>query len=446
MPFVPHTPEERAEMLTRVGAEAIEDFFECVPESARASALELPAAFDEAGARRLAEELASANPARELLCFAGAGAYDHYIPAAVEQIASLRPFLTSYTPYQAEASQGVLQATFEYQTMVASLTGLDVSNASLYDGSTALWETAKLAAAATRRKRVLADRSLNPTYRACLRTYLSASGMELVELDYAPNGGVNAEALGSALDDDAAAVVAQYPNFFGRVDDLSTLGRACAETGAVLIVCADLLALAALKPPGEMGAELACGSGQSLGLPLSFGGPHFGYIAAKEKHVRRLPGRVVGETTDRSGRRAFVLTLQTREQHIRRSRAASNICTNAAHSALRACAYLTLVGPEGLGRAARGSYLNARSLAEELSALPGVRLRFDGMFFREFVMTVPGDANELLARLARKGILGGVALGRWYEELGDSILVCATEKRTPDELARYVAAAKEALP
>ncbi|MHC4916649.1 MAG: aminomethyl-transferring glycine dehydrogenase subunit GcvPA [Planctomycetota bacterium] len=435
MPFIPHTEAETADMLRAAGAESLPDLFAHLPEDLKLqSDLQLPPALSEAELARRAAELAGANcdPGR-LTLFVGAGAYDHYCPAVVAELAHRPEFYTAYTPYQPEVSQGLLQSIFEYQTMIASLCALDVANASLYEGATAVYEAALLAVRATRRNRILVDGALNPRYRALLRAYASNMEMAVEEVPHSA-GASDLDGLAAKLDAGTAAAVVASPNFFGRVCDTSELAAKLHANKSLLIACANPLALAVVKPPGEMGADVACGDAQPLGLALGGGGPHLGFIAATDRLARKLPGRLVGQTVDGEGRRGFVLTLQAREQHIRREKATSNICSNQALCALQAGIFLASVGREGLREAAMQCLAKTAFARGKLAALPGCSLPFDGPGFHEFVLKLPVGAEDAFKKLLRRGIAPGLPLGRFFPDLAECLLVCVTEKRTRGEI------------
>jgi glycine dehydrogenase subunit 1 len=379
------------------------------------------------------------------VCFLGGGCYDHFIPAVVDHLAARGEFYTAYTPYQPEASQGTLQATFEYQTLMTQLTGLDVSNASLYDGGSATAEAVLMALSITRRfGQVLVAESVHPEYRQVLATFLAHLQPQLVTVP-APGGQVVPGAFSAVLNDQTAAVVFQYPNFFGQLEDARAIAEAAHARGAVAIVIVDPISLGLLNRPGDYGADIVVAEGQSLGNPLAFGGPNLGIMVCREEYVRRMPGRIVGQTTDRRGKRCWVLTLQTREQHIRREKATSNICTNQGLLALRASIYLAVMGPKGLRQAAELSARKAHYAAEQLAAVPGLSLAFPGPFFKEFVIRSRHDPNRVLAEVGRLGYHGGIDLGRWYPGLADCILVAVTEKRTKDEIDGLAKAYNEAI-
>jgi glycine dehydrogenase subunit 1 len=422
-------------MLAVIGVDSIDELFAHIPPELRAAKMpDLPGPMSEEEVSRAMSALASKNADTEKrLCFLGMGAYDHHIPAVVDAMASRGEFFTAYTPYQPEISQGGLQAIFEYQTMMASLAGLDVSNASLYDGATAIYEAVIMATRAAKRDRVVVCGAVNPLRRSALEAY--ARNLDLV-LTHVPHlaGRTDEGAVRSVLDDRTVAVVVQYPNVFGAVQDFTDLARAAHERGALLIVDAYPIALGLLKSPGAMGADIACGEAQSLGIPLQFGGPYLGYLACRKERVRLLPGRLVGRTTDAAGKPGFVLTLQTREQHIRRAKATSNICSNEALMALRACVFLTCLGPAGLREMALLNHQKAEYCKKALSAVPGCSLCFDAPTFNEFALRLPRPAKEAAARLADRGIAAGAPLGEWFPGLDRVLLVAVTERRTREDI------------
>ena len=435
MSYVPHTSDEIRLMLEHVGATSIEALFEGVPASLRARAeLKLPPTLGERSLLEYLQSLAARNRSLARVSgFLGAGSYHHFIPTVVDAIASRSEFATAYTPYQAEVSQGTLQAIFEYQTLMCQLTGLDVANASLYDGASATAEAVLLALRATRRRRVYLSRGLHPHYAQVVRTYLHELEAEIEELPLGEDGRTKP---GAPLED-AAAVVVQYPNFFGCVEPVERLAEAGHEAGALLIsTTAEPLALALLRPPGELGADVACGEGQSFGVPVSFGGPSVGFLAARGKLVRQLPGRLIGETVDVQGRRGFVMTLTTREQHIRRERATSNICTNQALCALRVTIYLALLGRRGLRELAEAN-LALSCYAKQRLKTAGLRLVHSAPTFNEFVVEVPGIAERYSAILER-GLLPGVMLEAYDPERRDQLLICTTEMNRREEIDRLV--------
>lgn len=450
MAYIANTPEDVRVMLDTIGLDSLDQLFDMIPPEFR---LERPLAIPEAiGEVELTSHigtLLSRNLGADVRpCFLGAGCYDHFIPAVVDSLASRGEFYTAYTPYQPEASQGTLQATFEYQTLIAELTGMDVSNASLYDGGSAVAEATLMALTATGRfGRIVVAGSVHPEYRQILATALANLEPELVTVP-ARSGRVDPAAIAEAITDDTAAVVIQYPNLFGQLEDVESLVDAAHLEGALAIVSVDPISLGLLRRPGDYGADIVVAEGQGLGNPMSYGGPYLGIMACREEFVRKMPGRIVGQTTDKTGKRCWVLTLQTREQHIRREKATSNICTNQGLLALRASIYLAFVGPSGLTQAAELSTRKAHYAAEQLATVPGLSIAFDGPFFKEFVVRSKTDPVALLGEVGRLGFHGGVALGRWYPDLADAILVAVTEKRTKaeiDGLARAYAVSIETL-
>jgi len=425
MDFTPHTEAEIAEMLQVIGVRSLADLFGPVPQGHLVQGLmDLPGPETEAEVMAHMEELAQRNTAAP--CFIGAGAYDHYIPAAVHHLIERGEFLTSYTPYQPEYAQGTLMAQFEYQTMVASLLGMDVANASMYEAGTALAEACLMACRHTRRPRVLVARAVHPEYRAVLKTYVGQSAV--TEIPFGPDGATDQAAL--ALSDDVACVVIQSPNFFGVVEDLAAFAKTAHHAGALLIATfSEPLAFGLLEPPGSCGADVAAGEGQSLGLPLAFGGPYIGLFAVKSEFVKAMPGRLVGMARDANGKRCFTLTLAAREQHIRRERASSNICTNEGLCAVAVAIYLSLLGRDGLPRLAAYNHHRAERLKAALMGI-GLHPVFSGPTFNEFVVRVPSSAAAVADAAAMAGVLAGFPLGRAYPELDDCLLVTVTEKRT----------------
>jgi glycine dehydrogenase subunit 1 len=450
MAYILNTPDDERAMLAAVGLDSIEQLFEVVPGEFRLRRpLAIPPALSELELTAHLGELAARNAGAEARpCFLGGGAYDHFVPAAVDALASRGEFYTAYTPYQPEASQGTLQAIFEYQTLVAQLTGMDVANASLYDGGSAVAEAVLMALAATRRAgRVVLAGAVHPEYRRIVATYLANFDTELVEVP-AQKGRTSPESVVAQVNDETAAVVLQQPNFFGQIEDIRPLVEAARSRGALAIVSVDPISLGLLERPGSYGVDIVTAEGQSLGNPLAYGGPYLGILACREEFLRKMPGRLVGQTTDRRGKRCWVLTLQTREQHIRREKATSNICTNQGLLALRASIYLALMGPTGLRRAAELSARKAHYAAERLAGVPGLSPAFEGPFFKEFVVRTEGDPAAVLAEVGRLGFHGGIALGRWFPDLADGILVAVTEKRTRaeiDALANAYAATDRAM-
>ncbi len=452
MPFVPHTEEEIREMLEVIGVQRIEALFSEIPPELRAPSMEgmLPKALNEMEIGRLMRERAAQDG--QPLCFVGAGAYEHHVPAAVWEIATRGEFYTAYTPYQAEASQGTLQLLYEYQTMMASLTGMEISNASLYDGASALAEAVLMAVRANRRsksKRVLIPATVHPVYRKVVRTIVTHQGIEVVEVPYCTAcGNVVPDSLAQYSEGDYAALVVPQPNFFGVLEEVDRLTDWAHTNGTLVIGLINPIAAAILAPPGEWGetgADIACGEGQPLGIPLSSGGPYFGFLCCRESLVRQMPGRIVGRTVDLDGKPGFTLTLQAREQHIRRSKATSNICTNQGLMTTAATLYLSLLGPEGLERVASACHDNTRRLLEKVVAIEGVEPLFDREFFHEVVLRVDLPVDQLLERLAGHQLLAGHSLAEDYPELGDAFLLCCTETKTEADLERFATLLRETM-
>ncbi len=437
MPYFLNNADDQKAMLKSIGVESIDDLFAMVPQELRLGrSLKVSPALGELELTSHMNELAAKNdPAGSGICFLGGGSYDHFVPAVVDYIASRSEFVTSYTPYQPEVSQGNLQALFEYQTLIAQLTGMDYSNSSLYDGGSAAAEAVLMAMSITRRPgRVLVARSVHPDYRQILATYLANLDVELVTLD-TPGGTLDPETLRVTVNDKTACLLLQQPNFFGCVEKIETLAKIVHEAGASLVASVDPISLGLLKRPGDAGADIVVAEGQSLGTPMQFGGPYLGILACREQFLRRMPGRLVGQTVDRRGRRCWVLTLQTREQHIRRDKATSNICTNQALLAVRAAIYLATMGPTGLADVANLCLQKAHYAAASLTTSPRLQLAFQQPMFKEFVVQVTdGRVDELLAKAQAAGIFAGLPLGRWYPELKDCLLVAITEKRTKAEI------------
>ncbi|MET0092899.1 MAG: aminomethyl-transferring glycine dehydrogenase subunit GcvPA [Sedimenticola sp.] len=440
MPFIPHTEEEVSEMLATIGASDIESLFDEIPENLKCGELvTVPPAMSEMEIGQLmgARALEDSRP----VCFIGAGAYDHHVPAAVWQVATRGEFYSAYTPYQAEASQGTLQLLYEFQSMMTALTAMDVSNASLYDGASALAEAVLMAVRGNRKsksKRVLVPRSLNPTYRRVVDNIVRNQQIELVEVPYdEASGATDMAALAAYAGEDITALVIPQPNFFGVLEDVDALTDWAKENKAVSIAVVNPIAQSVLQPAGEWGSEgadICCGEGQPLGAPLSSGGPYFGFLCCKQALVRQMPGRIIGRTVDLDGKEGFALTLQAREQHIRRSKATSNICTNQGLMVTAATIHMALMGSEGLERVAAASHKNTAKLVEKVSAIQGVELVFNNPYFHEVVVRLPVPVKEVLQSLAAQNVLGGFDLSRDYPELGDAVVICATEKRTDGEI------------
>ena len=442
MDFVPMTAAERRAMLERIGVRDVEELFADIPEPARLRRpLDLPPPLSEAELLRHLRELAERNAhVQRYPSFLGAGAYDHLIPTVVQHVISLPEFYTAYTPYQAEVSQGTLQAIFEFQTLICQLTAMEVANASMYDGASAAAEAALAATAITGRRRVVVSEAVHPEYRQVMATYLGNQG---IGLETAPwdQGLTDLQALARRLDAETAAVVMQQPNFFGCLDEMAQAAELAHRAGALLVAVVDPISLGLLAPPGDYGADFAVGEAQALGNPLSYGGPYVGFFAARRQHIRRMPGRIVGLARDVEGRRAFALVLQTREQHIRRERATSNICTNQGLNALAATVYLAALGREGIREVAEACLQKAHYAHQQLSRLPGVAAPWPAPFFKEFVLAFDVDPRTVVRRLWEEhGILGGLPLGRFYPQLASASLWCVTEARTRDEIDRLAAA------
>ena len=447
MRYLPLTDRDRAEMLAAIGVGSIEALFADVPQSARRDGLvDLPKAMGELEVERTVSRMASQNVAAgSVPFFVGGGAYRHHIPAAVDHLVQRGEFLTSYTPYQPELAQGTLQYLFEFQTQVALLTGMEVANASLYDGATACAEAVMMANRLTRRRKVVVSGALHPHYREVCETYARFVGFELGALDPATADG---EDLTRLVDRDTSCVVVQNPGFFGDIRDYSDLARTCHDAGALLVVVVtEILSLGSIVPPGDMGADIVAAEGQSLGNALNFGGPHLGLLASRDKFVRQMPGRLVGQTVDADGRRGWVLTLSTREQHIRREKATSNICTNSGLCALAFTIHLALLGETGLTRLARLNHAAAVALVERLERIPDVRV-LNAAFFNEFALRLPRPAAAVVDALAAKGVLAGIPVSRFYPnctELSEILLVAATEMVTTEDLDSFEQELKEAL-
>ena len=444
MAYIPHTDLQRAGMLARLGAASIRDLFaQQIPEGLLLDeSLPLPSGASEIELRRHFQDLCSRNrPAGSVACFLGAGIYDHYVPSVVPTIILRGEFHTAYTPYQPEMSQGTLQAIFEFQTMIAGFTGMDVANASMYDGATALAEAVILACGATNRDEVLLA-GVHPAWERVIRTYVEGLRIR-VRVAPMPDGCVDRSWLVDALGKDTGAIAVQNPTFFGTLEDLQELGRLAHTQGALLVTAANPMTLGLLASPGSQGADVVVGEGQPLGLGMNLGGPLLGIFAARKQFLRQVPGRLVSQTTDREGRTGYVLTLQTREQHIRRERATSNICTNQGLMMLAATVYLGFMGRHGLGEVARQCLQKAHYAADRLATLPGYRLRFAAPFFHEFVLQCPGDAAEIAERLRDRGILAGLPLGKEYPDLADCLLIAVTEKRTRAEIDSLASVLRE---
>ncbi|MFW6093047.1 MAG: aminomethyl-transferring glycine dehydrogenase subunit GcvPA [Pseudomonadota bacterium] len=448
MPFIPHTAAEERLMLSEIGVDSIETLFDEIPPAMRAGVLrQVPHGVSEMEMLRDLTARAARDDAG--VCFAGAGCYDHHVPAAVWDLTARGEFMTAYTPYQAEASQGTLQLIYEFQTMMATLTGLDVANASVYDGASGLAEAVLMAVRANRKARsrtVLVPETVHPHYRETARNIVRNQGVELVSVPMDADGRLSRAALDEW--DHAVALVLQHPNYFGALEDVDTLTDWAHERGALVIGVVNPLSLAVLEPPGNWGAagaDIACGDGQPFGIPMSSGGPSFGFMCCRRAHVRQMPGRIIGRTVDLEGRSGYTLTLQAREQHIRRGKATSNICTNQGLLVTAATIHLSLLGAEGISAVARASAANTRRLVERLTAIDGVSRHFAAPYFHEAVIDLPRDAAAVVDDLLERGVFAGVPLGEHFPELSQSLLVCATEKRTEAEIDGYANALEEVL-
>lgn len=436
-PYLPHTSSERKALMEKIGIESIDELFADISEDAKFNRrLNINRPYSELEVKKICRDIGRKNHNLEdYVCFVGAGFYDHYIPSVVDHVLMRSEFYTAYTPYQAEMSQGYLQAIFEYQTMICELTGMEVSNASMYDGASATAEAGLMAVNISRKRNtVLISKTIHPETQRVCRTYLENAGVRLIEIE-AENGVTSLKDLEAKLDTDTAAVICQYPNFFGIVENLADISDRVHANESLMIINSLPIALGLLKTPASLGADIAVGEGQSLGNPINFGGPGLGYFATKEKFVRYMPGRIVGETVDNDGNRGYVLTLQSREQHIRRQKATSNICSNQALNALAASVYLAAMGRKGIRKVAESSFRNTHYLADRIGVLKKFSLRFDKLFFNEFVVHTEHDVDHVLEALRKNNILGGYKLGNDYP---GCFLVAVTEKRTKEELDQYI--------
>jgi glycine dehydrogenase subunit 1 len=437
MRYIPHTEEDVRQMLKTIGVGSVEELFETIPQEVRLGrSLELPRSLSESELLLDLSRLAALNATpTTYTSFLGGGAYNHFIPAVVDHLISRSEFYTAYTPYQPEISQGTLQAIFEYQTLICQLTGMDVANASMYDGASACAEGVLMAVRATRRRRVLLSRALHPEYRQTVVSYCRYLHLDIVEVPIAGDGRTDQDALSALLDGQSAALVVGYPNYFGIVEDLASMAKSTHGEGALLVAAVqEPVALGLLKSPGELGADIVAGEGQSFGIPPAFGGPYLGFFAARQKDVRAMPGRLVGETVDREGRRGFVLTLSTREQHIRREKATSNICSNEGLCALMATIFLSLLGKKGIRELAGQNLAKAAYARRKIAEVEGFSLPHAAESFNEFVVESKEPVDEVLRRLENDGILGGIALGRHYPEMENRFLVCVTEQNAREEI------------
>lgn len=454
MPFIPHTDKDIKEMLAKIGINTIESLFAEIPPELRQFNLNkdssIPKGISEMELSRVIHE--RANRDDHLLCFIGAGAYDHYIPPVVWDIATRGEFMTAYTPYQAEASQGTLQLIYEFQTMMASLMGLEASNASLYDGATALSEAILMAVrlqGKNQKTKILIPRSLHPFYQKTVNTIVQQQGIKLVEIPYQKETGqIDLSSLKKLMDEEVAAIVIPQPNFFGVLENVDALSDWAREKEIYAIAQVNPLAMTLLKPPGQWGKEgvdIACGEGQPLGIPLASGGPYYGFLCCKKKFIRQMPGRIVGRTVDVNGQPGYVLTLQAREQHIRRGKATSNICTNQGLMVTASTIFMSLLGPIGLRRMALQCHQRTRLFLEEIKNIPGIKILFHSPFFHEVVLQMDVPTEDLLQKLAAYRIQGGLSLKKFFPELGNSLLVCVTENKTAADIELFAGHLKKAL-
>ena len=435
MAFTPHTDEQIKQMLKAIGLRNTQALFKDISSGLRPKSFNLPDGKSEHEVIEHFNTLSDKN-AVKLKSFLGAGFYDHFIPSAVDALTDRAEFYTAYTPYQPESSQGWLQAIFEFQTLICELTDLDVSNASLYDGGTALYEAAMMAIRITGRRKIIVDSGVNLVYRSMLYTYTSNLDIEFVETPVV-HGQSSREKVFNCLDNNTAALILQNPNFFGAVDDHSDIVKKAHEHGALVIQSVYPVAMGMLKTPGSIGADIATGEGQSLGIPLSFGGPYLGFIATKREFIRKMPGRIVGETEDKDGKKGYVLTLQAREQHIRREKATSNICSNEALCALRAIIYASILGKNGLKQLAELNYQKSEFAKKVFEKIPGVEVKKGSPTFNEFTVLLPKNANEVINKMIDKGFACGFPLGRYYKGMDNYLLVCVTEKRTKEDIKKF---------
>ncbi len=450
MPFIPHTEDDVEEMLSAIGVDSIKALFDEIPEHIQVADIpELGAGLSEMALMRLMSERAEQD--KGLKVFVGAGAYEHHVPAAAWSLVTRGEFYTAYTPYQAEASQGTLQLIYEYQTMMANLTAMDVSNATVYDGASGLAEAVLMAVRANRSsksRRILMPATVHPFYRQVVRTIVESQSIELIELPFNDEGVIDGLALSQWEGQDIAAMVIPQPGFFGNLEDVHSLTNWAHQQKALVIGVVNPVSLALLTPPGEwgeLGADIVCGEGQPLGIPLSSGGPYFGFMCCTQKLVRQMPGRIIGRTVDLEGKDGFVLTLQAREQHIRRSKATSNICTNQGLAMAAATVYMSMLGARGLSEVARASHQNLQYLIEQVCALDGVSQRFGSANFHEVALKLSRPANEVVDAMADLGFVAGFDLGSEYPNMKNSLLVCVTETKTRDDVDDYVQAMRKVL-
>jgi len=440
IPYIPNTKEDQEKMLKEIGVESIDDLFKDIPQNLQLKAeLNLPSSLSEMELINWTKKLSQKNAnLDEYVSFLGAGSYDHFIPAVVNHLSARSEFYTSYTPYQAEASQGNLQASYEYQSLISRLFRMDVCNASLYEGATALVEAVIMAHNINHRQKVLLTKTIHPEYRQVLATYIKKTlGLSIAEIDY-ENGITDLNKLRKEVDKNTSSVVIQNPNFFGCLEKVKQIEEITHKSGSLYIVSVDPISLGLLTPPGDYNADIAVGEGQVLGNQLNFGGPYLGIFTCKKEFVRKMPGRIVGETVDKEGKRGFVLTLQTREQHIRREKATSNICTNEALNALRATIYLATLGEKGIKEVANLCLQKSHYAWEKISQIPGFKPILGSPFFKEFSIKCPLSPHKINKLLWKNKIIGGFDLGKFYPELEDSLLICVTEKRTKEDIDRFI--------
>ncbi len=442
-PYIANTQAETKEMLSVVGVKSLDDLFVDIKPNQRPKSFALPEGKSEMEVVEHIRRLAAKNR-NDLVLFIGGGYYDHYVPSAVTALISRAEFYTAYTPYQPECSQGTLQALYEYQSSICCLTGMEVANASIYDGGTALYEAVMMAIRITGRKRIVMDGGVSPIYRTILRTYTKNLDIEFVETPVA-HGQANRAEITKQLNDQAAAVILQNPNFFGTIDDHTDIIAQAHGKGILALASVYPLAAALLKTPGQMGADIVTGEGQSLGLPLNFGGPYLGFMATRKEFIRKMPGRIVAQTVDVAGRRCFVNTLQAREQHIRREKATSNICTNVSLCAVQASIFMTLLGKEGLRQLAQLNLDKAEFCRQLLEKIPGIQVKRSNPTFNEFTVCLNQDANQVVEKMIARGFAAGFPLGRYYPGMEHYMIVAVTEKRTREEIQQYAAALKEVL-
>jgi len=437
--YIPNTVEDQKEMLAAIGVDSVEDLFADIPSTVRyKGALDIPKAMSEQEVTTYMAKLAEKNMRIDhYSSFLGAGAYQHFIPSVVDHVISRSEFYTAYTPYQPEISQGELQGIFEFQTLIAELTGMEAANSSMYDGATALAEAAAMAAVSTRRNKVVVSAAVHPEARTVLQTYAKGQKLQVVEVPFHKTGVTDIDQLEKIIDDQTAAVLVQYPNFFGRIEELEAIEKITHTNKSLLIISANPMALPILKAPGEYGADIVVGDNQPMGIPVSFGGPHVGFFATTQKLIRKMPGRIVGQTVDDEGNRGFVLTLQAREQHIRREKATSNICSNQALVALASAVYMNIMGKEGIVEVAKQNLQKAHYAYQVLTSIKGIEPLFDGPFFNEFAIKLPKPVREVNKQLLKDGIIGGYDLSRDYPDLENGMLIAVTEVKTKEEIEQF---------